>query len=81
MDDMTVRMNRTALGWELVILGIGGSGRFQPTYRHDNLPDELRAPIAVLSLLPLPPPPSNVPGLGQRISEDIFWVYLEPHMA
>jgi hypothetical protein len=40
------------------------------------IPDVLRDRLAVLSVLAPPPPPVDVQGIGQRIDERTFWVYL-----
>lgn len=44
-------------------------------YTWDELPKWVRDKLAVLSILKLPPPPMDVDGVGQRISERVFWVY------
>jgi hypothetical protein len=46
------------------------------TYSVDELPPVLRDRLAVLSVLAPPPPPVDVQGIGQRIDERTFWVYL-----
>lgn len=46
------------------------------TYRIDDLPDVLREKLAVLSILSPPPPAIDVAGVGQRITQHTFWVYL-----
>lgn len=46
------------------------------TYRIDTLPQVLRDKLAVLAILETPPPPVDVAGVGQRVGERAFWVYL-----
>ncbi len=38
------------------------------------VPDWVRARIAALSIMPIPPPPQQVEAVGLRISETVFWV-------
>ena len=40
-----------------------------------ELPDWIQEAIGVLSILPVPPPPNNVDGVGQRVGETTYWVY------
>jgi len=41
----------------------------------EELPEWLSEKLAVLAILPSPPPLSDVPGLGRRLSDTVFWVY------
>ena len=41
----------------------------------DDLPDWAKERLAVLSIMPAPPPPTEVKGIGRRMSERVFWVY------
>jgi len=45
-------------------------------YRIDDLPDVLRSKLAVLAIMEAPPPPVDVAGVGQRVGERAFWVYI-----
>lgn len=40
-----------------------------------DLPIWVQERVGVLSVLPAPPPPNEVTGIGQRIAEHVFWVY------
>jgi len=40
-----------------------------------DLPVWVQERLSVLSVLPAPPPPNEVTGIGQRIAEHVFWVY------
>lgn len=40
-----------------------------------DLPEWVREAVTVLSILPVPPPPTNVEGVGQRIGETTYWLY------
>lgn len=42
---------------------------------YDQLPEWMRDRLAGLSILPIPPPPQDVDGVGTRISGNIYWVY------
>ena len=44
-------------------------------YTWEELPEWMRNKLAALSTLHLPPPPREVEQVGQRISEQVFWVY------
>ena len=48
---------------------------FKGDYAWDDLPAWVREKLTVLSALHIPPPPNSVEGLGERISETVFWVY------
>lgn len=41
----------------------------------DELPPWMRAKLAVLRTLHCPPPSSEVPTVGRRMGEELFWVY------
>lgn len=44
-------------------------------YLVSELPEWMRDKLSVLALLHTPPPLTEVEGVGQRMSPDIFWVY------
>lgn len=48
---------------------------FKGDYTWDELPEWVREKLTVLSALHIPPPPNPVAGLGERISDTVFWVY------
>lgn len=48
---------------------------FTGNYAWDELPEWVREKLTVLSALHIPPPPNPVEGLGERISDTVFWVY------
>ena len=76
-DDNVVRVVRDTAGWEVLSLSMGPSEHtFDERYAPAALPACLRTPISVLELLPAPPPPNDISGLGRRIGADIFWVYM-----
>jgi len=41
----------------------------------DELPEWMQSKLAVLYMLPLPPPSNDVEGVGTKISQHIYWVY------
>lgn len=41
----------------------------------DELPPWMQAKLAVLRTLHCPPPSSDVPTIGRRMGEELFWVY------
>lgn len=44
-------------------------------YSMSELPTWVRDKLAALSIMHIPPPPTDVVGIGTRISEYVFWVY------
>lgn len=44
-------------------------------YTWDQLPSWMTDKLAILNLLYVPPPLSEVASVGKRISPNIFWVY------
>lgn len=77
-DEDTVRLKRVGDHWEAMTFGMGCSRSICELYTDAALPKFLSDPLAVLSLLPPPPPINDVAGLGRRISSDTFWIYLPP---
>lgn len=45
-------------------------------YDLDAVPGWVRARIAALSIMPVPPPPSPVDEVGLRVSETVFWIIM-----
>ena len=41
----------------------------------DKLPEWMQSKLAVLNMLPSPPPANDVESVGCRIGPNIFWVY------
>lgn len=44
-------------------------------YPYQALPDWVKERLAILSILTPPPPDNHVEDIGQRITEDTFWIY------
>ena len=38
----------------------------------DNLPETIRVPLAALKLIT---PPDDIATIGQRVNENVFWIY------
>lgn len=47
----------------------------------DDLPDWVKDRLAVLSIMPIPPPRTEIDGVGMRISDRVFWVYAPNNLA
>jgi hypothetical protein len=41
----------------------------------DELPEWMQSKLAVLSMLEVPPPLSDVEGVGSKLSSYLYWVY------
>lgn len=41
----------------------------------EDLPQWMQGKLAVLSILHVPPPVTDVPGVGRRMGDDLYWVY------
>lgn len=41
----------------------------------EELPQWMQDKLAVLQILHVPPPVTDVPGVGRRMSDDLYWVY------
>lgn len=41
----------------------------------EDLPQWMQDKLDVLSILHVPPPVTDVPGVGRRMGEDLYWVY------
>jgi hypothetical protein len=65
----TRSVNITPLGMEVIEFELEGE------YTWSDLPSWMTDKLAVLNTLHVPPPPTNVAGVGKRISPDRFWVY------
>lgn len=59
----------TPLGMECIEFDLEGA------YSWEDLPSWMTDKLAVLNTLHVPPPPTNVAGVGKRISPTVFWVY------
>lgn len=43
--------------------------------RIEDLPQWMQDKLSVLRILHVPPPVTDVPGVGRRMGEDLYWVY------
>lgn len=82
-DTDVIRAERIDDKWALLRFGLTASDLVDTEwhdtlYAYDDLPEKIRTALSVLNLVAPPPPINEVEGLGRRISEDIFWVYLKP---
>jgi hypothetical protein len=50
-------------------------GQQTQTMHMDKLPVWIQRRIATLSTIGTTPPMPDIPGVGRRISEDVYWVY------
>lgn len=62
---------------EVICFGIGSlANGVTGTYTSEQeLPDWMRQKLAVLRILSLPPPVEDIPDVGRRLQEGVFWIY------
>ena len=62
---------------EVICFGIGSlaNGVTGKYTQETDLPDWIQQKLSVLRILSLPPPIEDIPGVGRRLKENLFWVY------
>jgi hypothetical protein len=62
---------------EVICFGIGSlaNGVTGKYTEEADLPDWMRQKLSVLRILSLPPPIEDIPDVGRRLKENLFWVY------
>ena len=75
--DNTYRVDITTKGISVVSFGMCALAL--PVEGHyataDDLPQWMQDKLAVLAILNPPPPTSDVPGVGRRMGENLYWIY------
>jgi hypothetical protein len=65
----------------IIVYDLGGHVESERAYRYEDLPPQIQEKLAVLSLLSPEiagrSHESTVPGLGGRIKENTFWLYVD----